>query len=205
MDQRAEPTADRGGGRSPDDDKGVDVSARVRATEASRAQFLGVAFGVTFLVAGLGDLANMGTLRQHGFMALQLVLSVSVTVLTRWTAIGRRYPSVVFAACMTGVSAAGAAHVAQFGGLDGPYFYGSYTAPPVMIPMLFTLPRRVFWTIATVLSFVVVYVVVRPTVFEHPMAHIPIVYLITICGISIGLGHYVHRLELGGFVDVARL
>jgi signal transduction histidine kinase len=187
---------------------GADVPAvveRIRHTNAARAQFLGGAFAFTFLLAGLGDLAGMGTLANHGFMAAQLFLSLAVVVLVRWTSFGRRHASFIFAALMSAVSATGAAHLAQFGGLDGPYFYGSYTAPPVMIPMLFSLRRRLLWTTTTVLSFVVVYAVARPGLFDHPMAHIPVVYLLTIGGISVSLGHYVYRLEVGSFVDVARL
>lgn len=181
------------------------VEQRVRETDADRAQFLGLAFALTFVLAGLGDLAGMGSLRHHGFMLCQLLLSLAVAAIVRWTSFGRRHGATVFAAGMSGVSAFGAAHLAQFGGLDGPWFYGSYTAPPVMIPMLFSLRARIGWTATTVLSFVVVYWLGRPDLFSHPMGHVPLVYLLTISGISVSLGHYVYRLEVGSFVDVVRL
>lgn len=181
------------------------VRARIKATDASRAQFLGIAFAITFLVAGLGDFAAMDNLDNHGFMLCQLLLSLAVVVVVRFTRAGREHAAMVFAGGMSAVSAAGAAHLAQFGGFDGPWFYGSYTAPPVMIPMLFSLRARVLWTFTTVASFVFVYWLGIPTLFTHPMAHVPLTYLLTISGISIGLGHYVLRLEVGSFVDVARL
>lgn len=157
------------------------------------------------MVAALGDLAGMGSLRNHVFMVLQFSCALAVPVVVRWTGFGRDHAGWVFAAGMTAVSAAGAAHVSQFGGLDGPYFYGSYTAPPVMIPMLLTLRARFFWTGATVFAFIGVYTLCRPGLWDHPMAHIPLVYLLTISGISISLGNYVYRLEVGSFVDVVRL
>jgi signal transduction histidine kinase len=181
------------------------VSSRIRQTEAERAQLLGLAFTITFSLAALGDLAGMGTLRDHGFMLCQVLLSFAVVVVVRWTNVGRRHASTIFAGGMSAVSAAGAAHLSQFGGLDGPWFYGSYTAPPVMIPMLLQLRTRVAWTATTVLAFMVVYFLGRPEILQHPMAHVPVVYLVTISGISIALGHYIYRLEVGSFVDVARL
>jgi|GEM_PF-1476064 len=181
------------------------VRQRIRSTDADRAQFLGLAFAFTFLVAGVGDLAGMGSLRNHGFMLCQLLLSLSVVVVVRWTAFGRRHAAAVFAGGMSAVSAAGAAHLTQFGGLDGPWFYGSYTAPPVMIPMLFSLRARIGWTATTVMAFILVYWHGRPDLFDHPMGHVPLVYLLTISGISVSLGHHVYRLEVGSFVDVVRL
>ncbi|MDP2343093.1 MAG: histidine kinase [Deltaproteobacteria bacterium] len=185
-----------------DDDR---VLVRIRATDAARAQFLGGAFAITFVLAALGDAWGMGTLRNHGFMLCQLASCVAVVVLVRWTGLGRAHAGSIFAASMCAVSAAGAAHLSQFGGLDGPYFYGSYTAPPVMIPILLSLRARIAWTATTVLAFTLVYWSLRPDLFDHPMAHIPIVYLVTISGISIALGQYVRRLEVGSFIDVVRL
>ncbi len=181
------------------------VKDRIRHTDAERAQLLGLAFTLTFSFAALGDLAGMGTLRHHGFMLAQVLLSFAVVVVVRWTGFGRRHAATIFAGGMSAVSAAGAAHLSQFGGLDGPWFYGSYTAPPVMIPMLFQLRTRVAWTATTVLAFMVVYFFGRPEIAQHPMAHVPVVYLLTISGISIALGQYIYRLEVGSFIDVARL
>lgn len=181
------------------------VVTRIKATDAARAQFLGVAFALTFGLAAVGDIVGMGTLRHHTFMFCQLAAAFGVTLIVRYTAFGRAHACHVFAASMCLVSATGAAHLSQFGGFDGPWFYGSYTAPPVMIPMLLTLRTRVLWTATTVLSFVLVYWAFRPTLFEHEMAHIPLVYLVTISGISITLGHHVMRIEVGSFIDVARL
>jgi signal transduction histidine kinase len=181
------------------------VRERIRSTDADRARFLGLAFTATFTLALIGDLAGMGTLANHGFMIAQLVLSLGVVVVVHLSAAARARAATVFAVGMSAVSAAGAAHLAQFGGLDGPWFYGSYTAPPVMIPMLFSLRARVGFTFTTVVAFVAVYVLKRPDTFDHPMGHVPIMYLVTISGISIALGHYVYRLEVGSFVDVVRL
>lgn len=181
------------------------VQQRVAATNAARAQFLGGAFALTFLVTALVDAWAVGTLRHHAFMFGQLAAALAVVVLVRATRFGARHAGVVFVAGMSIVSASGAAHLAQFGGLDGPHFYGVYSASPILIPMLLPLRARIAGTILTVGSFVLVYWLCRPDLFSHPMAHMPVSYLFAIGGISIALGQYVQRLEEGNFVDVARL
>jgi signal transduction histidine kinase len=60
-------------------------------------------------------------------------------------------------------------------------------------------------TFGTSASFVVIYALCRPDLFTHPMAHIPILYLLTVSAISVGIGHYVYRLEVESFADAARL
>ncbi len=181
------------------------VGERVAATNASRAQFLGCAFAITFILAALGDAAGMGTLRHHGFMFGQVLAALATAAIVRWTRVGRRHAALVCIAGMTTVSATGAAHLAQFGGLDGPHFYGVYTAAPILIPLLVPLSIRVVGTIATISAFVVVYWLRQPALFEHPMAHIPVTYLLAIGAISVATGRYIQRLEEAGFVDVARL
>jgi len=182
---------------------GVDV--RIRATNASRAQFLGLAFATTFLFTAIGDLASMGTWANHAFMFGQFVAALSVAGLARWTAFGRRHAAGVFSTGIALVSTSGGAHLSQFGGLDGPWFYGSYVASPVLIPLLMPLRTRLVATVATVGGFVAVYAWLRPGLFAHPMAHMPVAYLLTVSGISVALGEYVRRLEVESFADVERL
>lgn len=181
------------------------VAAKTATTNAARAQFLGIAFAVTFLLGAMGDALGMGSLANHGFMLAQMLGSLAVVAIVRFSKRGARHAGVVFAFGMSAVSASGALHLAQFGGLDGPYFYGCYTAPPVFIPILLSLSVRVAATLAAVGGFVVLYWLRVPDLFAHPMAHIPATYLLTISGISISLGEYVRRLEEAGFHDVARL
>src|SRR5688572_4977425 len=54
------------------------VGERVRATNAWRAWFLGLAFALTFVVSMIGDALSMGSLRDHAFMVAQLVASLAV-------------------------------------------------------------------------------------------------------------------------------
>ena len=181
------------------------IELRVLAANRARAQFLGCAFAVTFALAALGDLASMGTLRHHGFMLGQLVIALAVVAIIRWIGVGQRHGALIFVIGMAMVSVSGAAHLAQFGGLDGPHFYGVYTAAPILIPIFMPTWGRIAGTLATVGGFVVVYAVLRPELLAHPMAHIPATYLLTICGISVATGRYVQRLEERSFADVARL
>lgn len=181
------------------------IEQRMRAANRSRAQFLGCAFALTFALGAIGDAASMGTLRDHGFMLIQLVLSLAVVAVVRWLRAGERHSALIFVVGMTLVSASGAAHLAQFGGLDGPHFYGVYTAAPILIPIFLSTRARIASTVATVGAYVVVYWVLRPDLLSHPMAHIPATYLLTIGGISVLTGRYVQRLERGNFADVARL
>lgn len=181
------------------------VELRMLAANRSRAQFLGCAFALTFALGAIGDAASMGTLRNHGFMLGQLVLALTVVVVVRWLPAGERHGAFVFVVGMTLVSASGAAHLAQFGGLDGPHFYGVYTAAPILIPIFLSTGARIASTVATVGAYVLVYWLLRPDLLTHPMAHIPATYLIAIGGISVLTGRYVQRLERGNFADVARL
>ncbi|MEW5853614.1 MAG: histidine kinase [Myxococcota bacterium] len=181
------------------------VAEKVRETNASRAQYLGSAFALTFSVSMIGDVVSMGTLANHGFMFGQLFLSLVVVAAVRWTHAGRRHAGMVLATGIAIVSATGAAHLAQFGGLDGPYFYGSYVAPPIFIPILLSFSARTLATLGAVGGFALIYWFCRPDLFNHPMAHIPVFYLLTVSAISVGIGHHVHRLEQASFADMARL
>ena len=181
------------------------IELRVLAANRARAQFLGCAFALTFLAGAIGDAASMGTLRHHGFMLAQLVLSLAVVAVARWSRHAERHSALIFVVGMTLVSASGAAHLAQFGGLDGPHFYGVYTAAPVLIPIFLSTPARIAGTVATVGAYVLVYWSLRPDLLSHPMAHIPATYLITIGALSVLTGRYVQRLKCGNFADVARL
>lgn len=180
------------------------VRDRVHQANASRAQFLGLAFGVTYLVGGVGDVLVMGTLRNHGFMALQCLSSFVMVPVVRWLA-PRWAASGVFTVSIVLSAALGGAHVAQFGGFDGPWFYGCYTAPPIFIAMLLKLPHRLLATLGTAAAFTLAYWLRRPDLFDYPMAHVPLVYLLTISGISAGLGQWVYRLEVQSFTDLARV
>lgn len=181
------------------------VAARVTSTNIARAQFLACMFAATFGLALVGDAMHMSTLRHHAFMVGQLVVSLAVAAVVRWTITGRRHPDLVFVVGMCVVSALGAAHLAQFGGLDGPHFYGVYTAAPIMIPILMPLAYRIAGTCATIGLFIAVYWARRPDLFEHPMVHIPMSYLFAIGVISVFTGRYVQRLEETAFVDVGHL
>lgn len=180
------------------------VRERVHHANASRAQFLGLAFGVTYLVGGLGDVLAMGTLRNHGFMALQCLSSFVMVPIVRWV-VPPSAAAVIFSSSIVLSAALGGAHVAQFGGFDGPWFYGCYTAPPIFIAMLLKLPHRLAATLATSAAFTLTYWLRRPDLFDYPMAHVPLVYLLTISGIAAGLGQWVYRLEVQSFTDLARV
>lgn len=180
------------------------VRDRVHHANASRAQFLGLAFGVTYLVGGVGDVLAMGTLRNHGFMVLQCLSSFALVPIVRWVAPASA-AAVIFSLSIVLSAALGGAHVAQFGGFDGPWFYGCYTAPPIFIAMLLKLPHRLLATLGTAAAFTLTYWLRRPDLFDYPMAHVPLVYLLTISGISAGLGQWVYRLEVQSFTDLARV
>ncbi len=175
------------------------VRQQIHHANASRALFLSMAFGLTYLVAELADAAAMGTLKNHVFMTLQCVSAFVGAALVRWV-VPERHAALFFSADISLSAAFGGAHVAQFGGFDGPY-----TVPPVYIAMLLRLPNRLLATAAACAAFTLVYWLSRPTLFDYPMAHVPLVYLITIAGIATGIGHWVYKLETKSFTDVARL
>lgn len=181
------------------------IAWRVAETNAARAQFLGLGFAAVFSASLAGDSLAHGDLSKHGFMVVQAIVSLLVAALVRFTPFGQRFAAGVFIAGMSVVSAAGAAHSAQFGGLDGPHFYGVYTVAPILIPMLVTMPVRIAGTVATILAFVLVFAVRRPGLFDHPMVHVPATYLVAIAVISIVTGRYIKALEERSFLDVARL
>ncbi len=181
------------------------IAWRVAETNAARAQFLGLGFAIVFSASLVGDSLANGDLSKHAFMVLQALVSLLVAALVRFTPPGRRFAAPVFIVGMCVVSAAGAAHSAQFGGLDSPHFYGVYTVAPILIPMLVSMPVRIVGTCATVGAFVVVFALRRPDLFAHPMLHVPATYLIALSVISILTGRYIKALEEHSFLDVARL
>jgi signal transduction histidine kinase len=181
-----------------------EVQRRIDAANASRATYLSIAFGFTYLLGGIGDAVAMSTLRNHGFMALQLLSSFCVAALVHWV-LPARVAALTFTASVLVSAALGGAHVAQFGGFDGPWFYGCYTVPPIFIAMLVSFRHRLLGTFGAALAFTGVYWLRRPDLFEYPMAHVPLVYLFTICGIGAGLGQWVFKLETSSFRDLARL
>lgn len=181
------------------------VDERVRATNAGRAEYLSLAFAFTFFVAGVADYLSMGTLRNHGFMLGQLVTCLAVAAVVHWTPTGRRHAGPLVALGIVAVSAFGAAHLAQFGGFDGPWFYGSYAAPPILIAILLSRGMRAFFSVGMTAAFTLIYWYRQPEMFAHPMAHVPVIYLIVSTGISVGMGQYVFRLEVASFTDAARL
>ncbi len=182
----------------------AEVQRRIDAANSSRAKYLNVAFGLTYLLGGIGDAVAMSTLRHHGFMALQLVSSFGVAALVHWV-VPARAAATLFTGAVVLSAALGGAHVAQFGGFDGPWFYGCYTVPPVFIAMLISMPHRLVGTFGAALAFTGMYWLRRPDLFDYPMAHVPLVYLFTICGIGAGLGQWVFKLESTSFRDLARL
>jgi signal transduction histidine kinase len=180
------------------------VRRDIDSANASRALFLSVAFGLTYLVGGLVDAASMGTLKNHAFMLLQCLAAFVSAALVRWV-VPERHAALFFSASISLSAAFGGAHVAQFGGFDGPWFYGCYTVPPIFIALLVSLRHRVLATAGACVAFTLVYWLNRPSLFEYPMAHVPLVYLVTISGIATGLGQWVYRLEVKSFTDIARL
>lgn len=181
------------------------VDERVRATNAVRGEFLSLACALIFFVAGFADYLSIGTLRNHGFMLGQLLICLVVAALVHWTAVGRRHAGPIVAVGIGTVVAVGAAHLAQFGGFDGPWFYGSYLAPPLFIPILLQRGLRTFVSLGSAAAFTLIYWRYHPDLFAHPMAHVPVIYLVASSGVSVGVGQYVYRLEFESFTDAARL
>lgn len=179
---------------------------RIRVSNANRVQFLAGTFVIVFGVSVLVDAIHMGTLVHHRFMlGGQVGGSFGVFALTRWTSLGRRHAAAVWGIGSAIVSAFGALHLAHFGAFDGPYFYGIYTNPPLFIAILMPLGPRVLTTAGGVVLYCVVYAAARPGLFSHPMAHIPVMYLLSIVGLCIALGHYVYGLQLGSFRRLAMM
>ena len=180
------------------------VQARVERANASRAQFLGLSFVLIYLAGGIGDAIAMGSLRNHGFMGLQCLASFAVVAIVRWV-VPARMAGLVFAVLTPFNAGFGGAHVAQFGGFDGPWFYGCYTLPPVFIAMLLTLRVRVLATLGSLGAFTAAYWLRRPDLFDYPMAHVPLIYLATVAAVTAGIGHWVYRLEVASFRDLERV
>ncbi|MCC7187009.1 MAG: hypothetical protein IT185_12245, partial [Acidobacteria bacterium] len=153
---------------------------------------------------GVGDVLAMGTLRDHAFMGLQCLSSFAVAALARWL-VPASWAAVAFSLSIALSAAFGGAHVAQYGGFDGPWFYGSYTVPPIFIALLVPLHHRLLATVGAAVAFTLVYWLRRPELFDYPMAHVPLVYLATISAIAAGLGQWVYRLEVTAFSDLERL
>ena len=180
----------------------TDIQRDLRLSDSQLGLLLS---GFFFTYATFQLLAISGWVADRFHVSWVLAAGLLVAALVRFTPLGRRFAAPVFIVGMCVVSAAGAAHSAQFGGLDSPHFYGVYTVAPILIPMLVSMPVRIVGTCATVGAFVVVFALRRPGLFDHPMVHVPATYLVAIGVISVLTGRYIKALEERSFLDVARL
>lgn len=93
--------------------------------------------------------------------------------------------------CFGTLSGLGGYSVADMGGLDSPAFYGAYTIATTTLFIPYAFRTRCAVTVGLVAPFLVGYFGAEPAYLDHPLVHIPLVYVTTITLASIAGGHFV--------------
>ncbi|MDH5493854.1 MAG: histidine kinase, partial [Myxococcales bacterium] len=103
------------------------------------------------------------------------------------------------------VACVGAAQLGVMGGLDGPFFYGIYTLPPLVMVLPCSLGRRIWITAALLIPFVLAYFLPHQEYLDHPFLHIPAIYLVAITVVSVLLGDWIYGLTRDRFLFALRI
>ena len=196
--RRSSQTKDRG--------RHIDQALEDFICEETRRRFeiASIATFVTFAVAWtVGRIVLSGqSLERPGrvWLGVLCVAAAASVVVFRYAPTARRHP-VAFGALFHAVVAWGAAsHVTLMSDLDGPFFYSVYAFPTLAIGLPIRPAPRVLMTLIGAVVYVAVYFGKNPSYLDHPMIHVPFVYLFSVVLISYALGHHVYRLIADRFV-----
>jgi len=130
------------------------------------------------------------------YMPLMILVCLSCLVILHFFRARKIHPVILVMPCVLAISAFAGTMLGALGGLDGPYFYAAYLLPPffLMLPMPITI--RIVGTVGSLATFVFAFYWMQPTIWEHPMVHIPILYLLAITSFNILMGHEIFSWHL---------
>ena len=172
--------------RSPADAATFDAYAQALIRTYS-ARFALVFSGIFALAMLIECLVSTGTPHMRWVLALQTALALAAALIIR----AGGPSSVVVGVCFGAVSAVGGYAVAGMGGLDSPAFYGVYTIPTTTLLIPYVLRVRCAVTAGLIAPFVLSYFWTEPSYLNHPLVHVPLVYVTTVALAAIAAGHFV--------------
>lgn len=123
----------------------------------------------------------------------------------RWARWTREHPAAGAIAFHVLISGCAAAHSAQMGGLDGPFFYAVYILPPLSIGLALERKPRIVMTLFGPLAWVLAFSAVHPEAGSHPMLHVPTIILSGVVVVSIYLGDQLQAVLRERFLLARRL
>lgn len=161
--------------------------------------FAGV-FGAALLVRVLVAPRGEGAAQETRLLPVQAGLCLLCWLAMRYLSLARRQPIPIAAVLYGGVSWAGGSLLSSLGGLDSPAFYGLYTLPTLPIALPTPLGRRLLMTLALVVPFLLAYFLPHPEYLDHPLVHIPMIYVAAILLAAVVSGHWIYGLTRDRFV-----
>ena len=181
--------------------------ADARETTRRRAEYVSLIFALVFTVAFVvGQLVGgAGADVERTWLPVQIAASLGCWLALRRSRIGKKEPVLVASVFQIVNAGAGGLLLGELGGLDGPFFYGIYTLPALVLGLPCPLDRRVILTMAVEVPFCVGYFGPNPSYLEHPFLHVPILYMITTVIVSILTGHWIYALMRDRFLFAATI
>ncbi|MFT5357149.1 MAG: signal transduction histidine kinase [Polyangiales bacterium] len=191
---------------SPEDVEAFDAFAREstrKRAETIGLMFVGV-FGVAFVV-GQYVVKTETHVVERTWLPAQFAASLASCFFLRYWSFSRRHPVAVAGFFQVIVACAGGRLLGELGGLDGPSFYGLYTLPALPMVLTCGLRARIGITSALVFPFLFGYFAPHPEYLQHPLIHIPVVYVISCFVIGIVIGHWIYNLTRDRFLFALRI
>lgn len=153
-------------------------------------QRLSLAYGLVFLIAILAARFAPEGSHSRELGTLLLIAQGGICFMGFWLVRIGREPMWVTGVCYSIVGFIAGYSVSQVGGLDGPAFYGAYVLPTMAIVFPCRLSQRIAVTTALVFPFVFAYFGTNPQYLDHPMIHVPFMWVMATFGTSLAIGHW---------------
>ena len=163
--------------------------------------FLSISFGLSTL--WLGDSPLRGP--SVRYMPTLILIPALCFLTMRFLPLARRAPILAALPWIVAEAVLGGIMLSAYGGLDGPQFYAVYTLPALFIPLPMELRSRIAITLVTTGTFVTTFAIRQPGLLEHPMVHMPFLYVFAVSLLYIVMGNELARLHVERAALVQRL
>jgi signal transduction histidine kinase len=133
-------------------------------------------------------------------LPVQAVFCLLCWAALRYLPLAGSHPIAVACVAHSVVAWAGGSLLSELGGLDSPAFYGLYTVPSLPIALPTPLRGRLALTAALVIPFVLAYFLPHPEYLQHPLLHVPALYVSSIIVAAVISGHWIYGLTRDRFL-----
>lgn len=138
-----------------------------------------------YVLDGDRQLMNAFSLYRQGQIATCVLMAAALILLPP----ARRRPGWTYGAFATVGVVLGAAAGSRMGGLDEPWFYGSYLLPFAWVPAMIPIRARCFGTLWTSILWIFCWFTLRPDDLQFHLVSVPVVFLFFASGLAIAAGH----------------